>query len=235
MIIGGLQKLTLIDFPGKISCTVFCLGCSFRCPWCYNPELVLPEKIEKQPQISEKELFFFLKERKNFLEGVCLSGGEPTIYEDLPEFVKKIKDFGYSVKLDTNGSNSEMLLNLIKNNLVDYVAMDIKAPKEKYEKIIGDIKNLQNIVENIQMSIDILNGGNIDYEFRTTLVPILLQKEDILEIARWIQPAKKYFLQNFQPLKTINPDFEKIQPYPQDYMLEILRAIAPFFETCQVR
>jgi pyruvate formate lyase activating enzyme len=235
MQIGGLQKLTLIDYPGKIAATVFCLGCSFRCPWCYNPELVLPEKIKKQPQISEKEFFFFLKERKNFLEGVCIGGGEPTVYEDLPEFIKKIKDLGYLIKLDTNGSNPEMLKDLIYSELVDYVAMDIKAPKEKYNDLIGNVKNSQEIIENIQFSIDILNQNKVDYEFRTTLIPVLLNKEDILEIARWIQPAKKYFLQNFQPTKTIDPDFEKIQPYPQDYLLEIKQAIEPFFQICQVR
>ena len=235
MKIGGLQKLTLIDYPGKIAATVFCLGCSFRCPWCYNIELVLPEKIKTNPQISESEFFFFLKERKNLLEGVCLSGGEPTIYEDLPEFIKKIRDLGYAVKLDTNGSNPEMLENLIKDNLVDYVAMDIKAPKEKYSELVGGKKNDRSILENIQKSIDILNEGKVDYEFRTTLVPVLLKKEDIIEIARWIQPAKKYFIQNFQPLKTIDPDFEKIQSYPEEYLVEIQKAIAPFFEICQVR
>ena len=235
MKIGGLQKLTLIDYPGKIAATVFCLGCSFRCPWCYNIELVLPEKIKTNPQISESEFFFFLKERKNLLEGVCLSGGEPTIYEDLPEFIKKIRDLGYAVKLDTNGSNPEMLENLIKDNLVDYVAMDIKAPKEKYSELVGGKKNDQSILENVQKSIDILNENKVDYEFRTTLVPVLLKKEDIIEIARWIQPAKKYFIQNFQPLKTIDPDFEKIQSYPEEYLVEIQKAIVPFFQICQVR
>jgi pyruvate formate lyase activating enzyme len=127
------------------------------------------------------------------------------------------------------------LENLIGKNLIDYVAMDIKAPKEKYSELIGGKKNDRSILENIQKSIDILNEGEVDYEFRTTLVPVLLKKEDIIEIARWIQPAKKYFLQNFQPSKTINPDFEKIQSYPEDYLTEIQKAVAPFFEVCQVR
>lgn len=235
MLIGGLQKLTLIDYPGKIAATVFCLGCSFRCPWCYNIELVLPEKIKTKVQIPEKELLFFLKERKNLLEGICLSGGEPTIYEDLPEFINKIRDLGYAVKLDTNGSNPEMLGKLIDNKLVDYVAMDIKAPKEKYSELVGGKKNDRSLLENVQKSIDILNEGRVDYEFRTTIVPILLKKEDILEIARWIQPAKKYFLQNFQPTETIIPDFSKIEAYPEEYLVEIQKAIAPFFQICQVR
>ena len=235
MQIGGLQKLTLIDYPGKLSCTVFCLGCSFRCPWCYNRELVLEKEMKKQPQISERELLFFLKERKNFLEGCVLGGGEPTIYRDLPDFAKKIKDLGYLVKLDTNGSNPEMLRYLIDNKLVDYVAMDVKAPKEKYKEVIGNIKGIQKVLENIQKSINILNEEKVDYEFRTTLVPYLLKKADILKIARWIRPAKKYFLQNFQPKKTVNPLFEKIKPYPQEYLLETQKAISPFFDLCQIK
>ena len=128
MQIGGLQKLTLIDYPGKVACTVFCVGCNFRCPWCYNPELVLPEKIKKQPIILEENFFKFLKSRKGLIEGVVISGGEPTIHKDLPKFCKKIKVLGYLIKLDTNGSNPEVLKKLIKNKLIDYVAMDIKAP-----------------------------------------------------------------------------------------------------------
>ncbi|MDD5146118.1 MAG: anaerobic ribonucleoside-triphosphate reductase activating protein [Candidatus Pacebacteria bacterium] len=235
MQIGNLEKFTLIDYPGKLAATVFCLGCNFACPWCYNSELVLPEKIKKQPTISEEELLFFLKDRRGLLEGVCVCGGEPTLYQDLPEFLKKIKNLDYSVKLDTNGSNPEMLEKLIEENLVDYIAMDIKAPKEKYEKIIGNAKDIKNIVGRIQRSIAILNNSNVDYEFRTTIIPILLKKEDILEIARWIMPAKKYFLQNFQPIKTVDPDFNGVKPYSKDYLLEIQKAIEPFFEICQVR
>ena len=229
--IGGLQKLTLIDYPGRLAATVFLTGCNFRCPFCYSSELVLPEKIKKQPKISEKEFFKFLKERKKLLEGLVLCGGEPTIHKDLPEFIKKIKKLGYLVKLDTNGSNPQMLKNLIDKKLIDYVAIDIKAPKEKYEKAAGvkvDIKKIQN-------SIDILKKGNVDCEFRSTVVPSVHSKEDILEMAKWISGAKKYYLQNFRPEKTIDPKFEKIKPYPQEFLLEIQKAIAPFFEICQVR
>jgi pyruvate formate lyase activating enzyme len=122
MKIAGLQKLTLIDYPQTLACTVFLVGCNFRCPFCYNSELVLPEKINKNSQISEKEFFNFLKERKGYLEGVCIGGGEPTTLTDLPEFAKRIKKLGYKVKIDTNGSNPQMLENLIEKNLVDYIA-----------------------------------------------------------------------------------------------------------------
>jgi len=231
MQIGGLQKLTLIDFPGRISTTVFLTGCNFRCPFCYSSELVLPEKIKNQPKISEKEFFKFLKERKKLIEGVVLCGGEPTTSKRLIPLIKKIKKMGFSVKLDTNGSDPALLKKLIDKKLIDYVAMDIKAPKEKYSEVAGTKVD----VKKIQKSIDILKEGKIDYEFRTTVVPTIHTKEDILKIARWISPAKKYFLQNFRPEKTIDPKFEKIKPYPQEFLLEIQKAISPFFEICQVR
>lgn len=229
--IGGLQKLTLIDYPGRLAATVFIIGCDFRCPFCYSPELVLPEKIKNQPRISEKDFFDFLKERKGLLEGVVICGGEPTIHQKLPDFCEKIKKLGYLVKLDTNGSNPRMLKKLINGKLIDYVAMDIKAPKAKYSEAAGVKVNIKKIEE----SIDILKKGKIDCEFRTTVVPTIHKKEDILKIAQWIRSAKKYYLQNFRPEKTINPKFEKIKPYPQEYLLEIQKAISPFFEICQVR
>lgn len=231
LLIGGLQKLTLIDFPCKLSCTVFTVGCNFRCPFCYASELVLPEKIKNQPKILEKEFFSFLKERKGLLEGVVICGGEPTIHKDLPNFIKKIKKLGYLVKLDTNGSNPKMLKSLIDKKLIDYVAMDIKAPKERYKIVAGKAINIKDI----ERSVIILKENKINFEFRTTVIPSLLKKEDIIKIARWIQDSPKYFLQNFRPEKTINPKFEKIKPYPQKYLLEIQKAISPFFGICQIR
>lgn len=243
MQIGGLQKTTLIDFPGKIACTVFLIGCPFRCPFCHNGELVLPELIEKQPRISQKEFFNFLKGKKGLLEGVCITGGEPTANSDLPDFCQEIKKMGLLVKLDTNGYDPEMMKKLIDEKLIDYVAIDVKAPKEKYGKLIG-IENevfVERIVKNIERSVEILKEGKIDFEFRTTVVPTLLEKSDILEIGKWLfslspgQKLPKYYLQNFRPEKTLDPSFEKIKPYPQEFLLEIQKAISPFFEICQVR
>jgi len=244
MRIGGLQKTTLIDYPGRVAATVFLMSCNFRCPWCYSPELVLPKKIKNQPKISEKDFFDFLKERKGLLDGVCITGGEPTINKDLPDFIKKIKKLGYLVKIDTNGSAPQMLKNLIEEKLIDYVAMDIKAPREKYEEVAGRKININNIEKNIK----ILKESIIDHEFRTTVVPTIHSKEDIIKIANWIGPAKKYYLQNFRPdsnpptalplrraPKHIDPKFEKIKPYPQEYLIEIQKAISPFFEICQIR
>ncbi len=237
--IGGLQKLTLIDYPGKPSCTVFLIGCNFRCPFCYSKELVLPKEIKKQlypvksrkaglfngAGISEKDFFDFLKKRKGLLEGVCVTGGEPCIHKDLPQFCKKIKRLGYLVKLDTNGSNPKMLRKLIDDKLIDYVAMDIKAPGGSdptkrgsdppllppllYEKAAGVKVNIKKI----QKSIDILKKGKIDYEFRSTILPRLHRKEDVVNMAKWIQGAKVYYLQQFRPEKTVDPEYEKYNPF----------------------
>jgi len=231
MKIGGFQKLTLIDYPGRIAATVFLTGCNFRCPFCYSSELVLPEKIKNQPKISEKDFFNFLKERKELIEGIVLCGGEPTISKGLIPLIKKIKKMGFSVKLDTNGSDPKLLKTLIDKKLVDYIAMDIKGPKERYNNFSGTKAD----VKKIQKSIDILKEGKVDYEFRSTIVPTLHKREDVIEMAKWIRGAKRYYLQNFRSEKTIDPKFEKIKPYPQEYLLEIQKAISPFFEICQVR
>ena len=234
--IGGLQETTLIDFPGRIAATVFVKGCNFRCPWCYSSELVLPEKAAKHPEISEKKFFQFLKSRQNLLDGVVVCGGEPTVSEGLADFIKKIKQLGFLVKLDTNGSNPEVLKKIIGQKLVDYLAMDIKAPlsgrqKKKYDRLTGIKADLKKM----RKSVEIIKNSGLDYEFRTTVVPGLLTREDILQIARDISPAKKYFLQNFRPEKNLNPEAGRLKPYSSEYLLGIQKTIAPFFETCYVR
>jgi len=232
MEIGGLEKSTLIDYPGRIAATVFLLGCNFRCPFCYSSELVLPEKMAEQPKIAEKAFFDFLKERQGLLEGVVICGGEPTIHKDLPDFIKRIKDLGFLLKLDTNGSNPEMLRELMQKGLVDYVAMDIKAPLgAKYDLATGVKVDLDKIKE----SIEIIKGSGVDYEFRSTIVPSIHSKEDVIQMAKDISPAKKYYLQNFRGEKTIDPRFEEIKPYAKDFLLEIQKEISSFFEICQVR
>jgi len=233
MEIGGLQKTTLIDYPGKVACTVFLIGCNFRCPFCYSKELVLSEEIKKQPRVPQKDFFNFLKERKGLLEGVVVCGGEPTIHKDLPDFIKKIKDLGYLVKLDTNGSGPQVLRKLIKGKLIDYIAMDVKAPlkSQKYNIATGVKVNL----EDIKKSIKIIKNSGIDYEFRTTVVPTIHNKADIIQITKDIGPAKRFFLQNFRSEKTIGPEFEKIKPYPKEFLSEIKKEISHFIETCEVR
>jgi len=231
MQIGGVQKLTLIDFPGKLACTVFLAGCNFFCPWCYSRELVLPQESKKLPEFSEKDFFDFLKERKGLLEGVTICGGEPTTNRDLPEFIARIRDMGYAVKLDTNGSDPMMLAVLIEEKMLDYVAMDVKLPFERYPEVCYT----QEGAFNVQQSINLLKENRVDYEFRTTVVSNVHTAEDILNIVRWISPAKRYFLQNFRPEKTVDPDFEKVVPYTQEFLADIQKKIEPFFDVCQVR
>lgn len=190
MRIGGLQKVTLIDYPGKVACTVFLSGCNFRCPFCYSPELVLPEEIEKHPAIKEKDFFDFLLGKKGLLDGCVICGGEPTINgEELVDFCKKIKEMGFLIKLDTNGSNPDVLNKVIP--FIDYIAMDIKAPlNDKYKDFSGI-----DCLEEIKESIELIKRSGLDYEFRTTITSHSI--DDILEIANYIAPAKKYFLQRF--------------------------------------
>lgn len=237
--IGGLQKFTLIDYPGKIACSVFLIGCNFRCPFCYSSELVLSEKIKTQPTISQEDFFSFLKERKGLLEGVVILGGEPTIHPDLDKFLRRIKRLGYLVKLDTNGSNSKMIKSLVLKQLIDYVALDIKAPKEKYRKTIGreDEQLAEKMVNEVEKTLKILKVAKIDFECRTTVTPTLLDEKDVLKIARWISPyCKKYFLQNFIKEKTtLNPDFQRLKPYAKEFLLQMREKIVPLFEICQVR
>jgi len=234
MLIAGLQKTTLIDYPGKIACVIFLAGCNFRCPWCYSSELVLPLKIAKQPRLSEKEILDFLRQRKGLLEGVVLCGGEPTINKDLTQFIEKIKNLGYPVKLDTNGSNPDMLKDLVKANLIDYVAMDIKtvAGSPVYKNLMTDGATIGKIKE----SVGFLKSGRIDFEFRTTVVSSIHKKEDFLEIAKWIGgPEVKYYLQNFRAEKTIDPEFEKVQPFKTQFLDDIVKEISSYFKICQVR
>jgi len=232
MIIGGLQKNTLIDYPEKIAATIFVSGCNFRCPFCHNPDLVLPKRIKNQSEISMKDILKFLEERKGFLEGVVLCGGEPTVHSDLPDFAKKIKDMGYSVKLDTNGYNPEMLETMLDSKLLDYVAIDIKAPKERYSEVAG----VEVDIKKIEKSIEILKKSDVDFEFRTTLVPELITKEDIIQIVEWIKPAKRYFLQNFQTKgETVDSKFAKLKPYSDEYLKEIRQEIKSCFDICQIR
>jgi pyruvate formate lyase activating enzyme len=230
MTFGGLQKLTLIDYPGCIAATVFTVGCNFLCPYCHNPELVDPVKIKKQPKISEQEILNFLKSRQGMLEAVCITGGEPTLYPDLPDFIKKIKKMGFLVKLDTNGSSPTMLEKLLKEKLVDYIAMDIKAPLEKYKEIVGR----EVILENIQESTELTKQAP-DYEFRTTILPKLYNRKDILSIGRWLQGAKKYYLQQFQPQKTLDKAYEGEKTFDWKKLVALCNGLKPFFDLCEIR
>lgn len=192
MNIHGLNKTTLLDYPGHVACTVFCGHCNFRCPFCHNADLVL--NPSSQPCIPEDEFFAFLQKRRNTLEGVCITGGEPTLQNDLTDFIRRIKEQGLLVKLDTNGYRPEILHNLMEENLIDYVAMDIKSSKEGYARAIG-ITNPD--LAAVETSVSLLMKGNIPYEFRTTVVKELHSREDFLAIAEWIKGCRAYYLQPY--------------------------------------
>lgn len=231
MKIGGLQKLTLIDYPQKVACTVFLSGCNFRCPWCYSGELVLPEKIKDHPEIKEEDFFYFLSQRKNKINGVVVCGGEPTINPEIDNFLEKIKKEGFLVKLDTNGSNPEVLERLINKNLLDYIAMDVKAPLQKYEEVVGAKFDSQKI----KKSIEIIIKSGVDYEFRSTLISDLHTNEDVVIMGEMVKGAKKYFLQSFRPEKTIDESFLLKKPFFKEEMEEFKEKVSPFVEKCEIR
>ncbi len=231
MKIGGLQKFTLIDYPEKIACTVFLSGCNFRCPWCYSPELVLPEEIERNRGIDKEDFFSFLRKRKGRLEGVVICGGEPTIHKDLFPFIKEIRKEGFPVKIDTNGSYPEVLEELIKESLIDYIAMDVKLSPENYGKITVE----ENYAGKIKKSIKLLLEDRVNYEFRTTLVPGVHDIKEVKEIGEEIKGAKRYFLQNFLPEKNMEKSFLKEKPFTKEELEEFKKAANPFVKMCEIR
>lgn len=276
MVFKGWQKESLIEWPDKICSVVFVAGCNFRCPFCYNQDLVLhPDKL---PNIDEKEILEYLIENKDFIEGVMITGGEPTILfetqeakttekqkiacpsksskgkkgdfifqkfinycnsgkviaeSELINFIKKIKKIGLEVGVETNGSNPKAIEYMIKNNLVDYIAMDIKAPleQEKYNQLVGVRVDLNKIKESIKLIMD----SNIDYEFRTTVVSQLLNREDILEIVKAIRGAKRYYLQQFKPDNNLDEKLKVIKPQSKEWLKKIAELCKKYLPNIKLR
>lgn len=228
MMIGGLHKTSLIDYPGKICAIVFTQGCNFRCPYCHNPELVEPELF--QNPIEAEEILFFLKTRIKKLDAVEITGGEPTLQKDLMKFITAIKNMGFLVKLDTNGSNPKIIKKLLNENLIDYIAMDIKAPLKKYTAVTGIKVNINKIKE----SIYLIKNSEINYEFRTTIVKPLLTKEDLIEISKLIKGADLYVLQKFISSKTLDPDFLTKETYSDKELYIIKRRIEKQVKKCLI-
>jgi pyruvate formate lyase activating enzyme len=232
LIIGGFQKFSLIEYPDKICAIVFTQGCNFRCPYCHNPELISLNPPEVLPNnINEQEILSFLDHRREKLDAVELTGGEPTLQPDLIEFLKKIKALGYLIKLDSNGSHPEVIENAIKLKLVDYLAMDVKAPLEKYQVVTKS--NIDTM--KIKKSIDIIMNSGIDYEFRTTVVKSQLSKEDIIEIKNLIKGAKLYVLQKFTPSKSLNPEFLTESTYSDEEFESLKNLLKNYVVRCTVR
>ena len=191
--VHGFNKLTLLDYPGRLACTIFLGHCNFRCPFCHNAGLVLDP--ENEPVIPIEEIRGTLKKRKGILDGVCITGGEPTVHKKLPEFIQQIKKMDYSVKLDTNGTNPQMVQDMVKAGLVDYVAMDIKNAPDKY----GETAGIARVdLEAVNETVEFLKSGKVDYEFRTTVTRELHKKEDFLKIRKWLSGSRRYFLQAYK-------------------------------------
>jgi len=228
MKIGGFQKTSLLDYPDRISAIIWTTGCNFRCPFCYNKQIVLGE-VEAIP---EEEILSFLEKRRGLLEGLVITGGEPLMQEDIMTFAEKVKKLGYPIKIDTNGMYPEKLKELIDKKLVDYIAMDVKAPKNKYNQLVGTKADISTI----EKSIEIIKNDVPDYEFRTTFVPGLLKKEDIIEIAKWLEGAKRFYLQQFRSdIPLLSSKFENVASYSKEYLVETLEAVKPFFKNCYLR
>jgi len=230
---AGLVKQSLVDYPGEVTAVLFTRGCNIRCPFCQNTDLLLRSPRFVEP-ISLEEALDFLKERKGFLDAVTVTGGEPTLHEDLPHALSAFKALGYLVKLDTNGTNPAMLQQLIAGGILDYVAMDIKAPLDyrKYARACGKLTTEEFF--NVRSSIRMLMEAGIEVEFRTTVVPLLHSFEDIEEIARYIQGAPLYSLQQFNPSVTLDTDYGAVVPYTRQEMQALADRCAPFVQNVRV-
>jgi len=221
--IKGIEKFSSRDFPGHISSTVFLGGCTFRCPYCHNADLVLrPETIQTMPV----DFFLsYLDGRKGWLEAICVTGGEPLLHDDVEDLVRVVRERGLLVKLDTNGSLSERLEGLLAAGLLDWVAMDIKAPLERYREVTRSNVDVERIVR----SADILRASGVRHTFRTTVVPGLVEKEDVVKIGEWLDGAADYVIQPFVPQTTIDPAFLAVKPFGRDELAEIVAAAKPHF------
>jgi len=228
MRIAGLQKLTLLDFPGKVACTLFTAGCNFRCPFCQNASLVLPERFD-QP-FSEEEILSFLRKRQGILDGVAITGGEPMLHADLPDLLRRFRELGFLVKLDTNGSFPDRLKAVLEEGLVDYVAMDIKNAPDRYAETAG--LTAMDLTA-IDRSRALLMERKVDYEFRTTVVKGLHTQESLLNAARWIEGAKVWYLQQYRTSGEILNDFG-LSSFDEKEMRAFADAAAPYVPT-QVR
>ncbi|PIU01653.1 anaerobic ribonucleoside-triphosphate reductase activating protein [bacterium (Candidatus Torokbacteria) CG09_land_8_20_14_0_10_42_11] len=231
MLIRGFQKFSLLDYPGKIAAIIFAPGCTFRCPFCYNLELVLGGA--NLPSFSEKKVLNFLKKRRGKLEGLVVTGGEPTMQNDLPEFLRRVKKIGYAVKLDTNGSNPTMLARLVKQKLIDYVAMDIKTDWENYSRLAPNVE-----IAKIKKSVNFLKKygvmGKFRYEFRTTVAPDFVSAQIMEKIGKAIQGAPLYCLQQYRPQKTLQKDLAQ-KVYSEKVLLNFKKIAEKYAKKVEIR
>lgn len=228
MKIGGLQKLSLVDFPHHTAVAMFTIGCNMRCGYCHNPELVLPERYADT--IPEEDILLFLESRVGRVEGVVISGGEPTMHADLPDFIRRIKRLGFLVKLDTNGTNPDMVRELLRDKLLDYVAMDIKASMARYQEVVARPVD----TEAIQETITLVKASGVDHEFRTTLVKSQVSPEDLDEIGKLVEGSPRFALQRFRPGLTLSPQFAKETTYSDDELAVLKVNMERYVTECVV-
>ncbi|MBU4193796.1 MAG: anaerobic ribonucleoside-triphosphate reductase activating protein [Actinomycetia bacterium] len=231
--VKGFIPSTMLDWEGMLASTVFLPLCNFRCPYCQNPDLVLhPERLQTVPLSIIRE---FLRERAGWIEGVCITGGEPCLHKGLPDFCSAIKAEGVGVKLDTNGSFPEMLEGLISSGLVDYVAMDVKAPLEPSPYRLASGNDQHNLLDRVRESIEIIRESGVEHEFRTTIVPMMHGPGEIERIAEYLQGEERYVLQHFSPKETLDPRFSELLPFTEDDMLTMLKKVQGFIPGAAVR
>lgn len=228
MKLGGLQKMTLLDFPGRVACTVFTVGCNFRCPFCHNRSLVVSPAV---PEFSQDGFFAFLRKRQGLLDGVAVTGGEPLLHPDMPAFLEKIRSLGFAVKLDTNGAFPNRLRAILEAGLADYVAMDVKNSPEKYEQTAG----VAGLLPQVERSVALLLEGKTPFEFRTTLVDELHEASDFAAIGRWIAGAERYFIQGYVDSGDILGGGERFHAASPEKAKACLEAVRPFIPGAQFR
>lgn len=216
--IKGFIGTSLIDYPGIISAVLFFGGCNYRCPFCHNVNLVLPERLKDLKDLDETEIIKKLVERSKFIDGVVITGGEPSIYKELPSFLRNLKDSvpTLKIKLDTNGSMPEFISEIVSKNLIDYIAVDIKSSERKYDYATGVNGSFDSVAKTINLLLS--KNDDIEYEFRTTVAPKIVEREDIFEIAKLIKGCKKYALQQFKKNETLDPIFSSVEPYPPSFI-----------------
>jgi pyruvate formate lyase activating enzyme len=227
MLIAGFEKNTLLDYPGKVASIIFTYGCNLRCPYCHNPELVI-KPIDKKNLFSEESILNYLKKRKGLIDALVITGGEPTLQKDLVPFIRKAKDLDILVKLDTNGTNDDIVEHIISLNIVDYWAMDIKYPSELLEDYGIDAQKVKNSIEMI------MNSGK-EYEFRTTYVKGIHNIDDAVNIGKMIEGANNYYIQNFRKGKTIDPKLNETNSFTQKELEEIKEKISPYVKKVKIR
>ena len=235
MLLGGVQQYTMIDYPGKLACVVFTMWCNFRCPFCHNPESVLPELIQQQRHnmIDEEAFFGFLRERQGKLDAVSICWGEPTLHPDLPAFARRIKSLGYLVKLDTNGRDAQMIEEMLGDEVLDYVAVDMKHTPDQYAQATGGELSM-DFRWNFESLLDILKEWTIEYEYRTTVVKWMHSEDDIQAMAQYLEGISNYYLQTYKAGNTLDPNFQGIAYNPLE-MIELQKIAAKYVRNCEVR